>query len=64
MLAAFECESAMLVCDENRNLSLSARNLPKVMAVGSPGVNVYDLLKHEMLMISAAALARIQGALE
>lgn len=64
MLTAFECDSAMLVCDENRNLLLSARNLPKVMAVGSPGVNVYDLLKHDMLMISAAALAGIQGALE
>ncbi len=64
MLAAFECASAMLVCDENRNLLLSARNLPKIMAVGSPGVNVYDLLKHDLLMISADALARIQGALE
>jgi len=64
MLAAFNCESAMLVCDDNHNLLLSARNLPKVMAVGSPGVNVYDLLKHDTLMISAAALARIQGALE
>ncbi|MEA2109241.1 MAG: 50S ribosomal protein L4 [Pseudomonadota bacterium] len=64
LLTAFECASAMLVCDENRNLLLSARNLPKVMAVGSPGVNVYDLLKHDTLMISAAALARIQGALE
>ena len=64
VLAAFECVSAMLVCDENRNLLLSARNLPKVMAVGSSGVNVYDLLKHDILMISADALARIQGALE
>ncbi|MCK5794532.1 MAG: 50S ribosomal protein L4 [Anaerolineales bacterium] len=64
LLTAFESVSAMLVCDENRNLLLSARNLPKVMAVGSPGVNVYDLLKHDTLMISADALARIQGALE
>jgi len=64
VLAVFECVSAMLVCDENRNLLLSARNLPKVMAVGSSGVNVYDLLKHDILMISADALARIQGALE
>jgi large subunit ribosomal protein L4 len=64
LLSAFECVSAMLVCDENRNLLLSARNLPKIMAVGSPGVNVYDLLKHDTLMISADALSRIQGALE
>ncbi|RLB71688.1 MAG: 50S ribosomal protein L4 [Deltaproteobacteria bacterium] len=64
LLNTFECGSAMLVCDDNRNLQLSARNLPKVMAVGSPGVNVYDLLKYETLMISADALARIQGALE
>ena len=64
LLSVFECGSAMLVCDDNRNLQLSARNLPKVMAVGSPGVNVYDLLKYETLMISADALAKIQGALE
>ena len=64
LLTAFESESAMLVCDDNRNLWLSSRNLPKVMAVGSPGINVYDLLKHDMLMISADALARIQGVLE
>jgi len=64
MMIAFESVSAMLVCDENRNLLLSARNLAKVMAVGSPGVNVYDLLKYDTLMISADALGRIQGALE
>ncbi|MBW1645377.1 MAG: 50S ribosomal protein L4 [Deltaproteobacteria bacterium] len=64
MLASFGVDSAMLVCDDNRNLYLSARNLPRVMAVGHRGVNVYDLLKHDSLLISAAALSSIQGALE
>ncbi|MBN2333648.1 MAG: 50S ribosomal protein L4 [Deltaproteobacteria bacterium] len=63
MLSTFGVSSAMLVCDDNRNLALSARNLPRVMTVGHRGVNVYDLMKHDHLLISADALASIQGAL-
>ncbi len=64
MLRAFGVSSAMLVSDDNEKLYLSSRNLPRVMAVSHQGVNVYDLLKHDTLMVSAAALGKIQGALE
>ena len=42
--------------EENRNLMLAARNLPRCKAVSSSHVNVYDLLDHETLVITEAAL--------
>lgn len=47
----------------NRNLLLSARNLTGVKPVTSGGVNVYDLLNHEHLLISREALLALQEAL-
>src|SRR5271156_140392 len=39
---------------ENRNLQLSSRNLEGVKLVSSREVNVYDLLKHEKVLLSEA----------
>jgi len=64
VLRKFEVSSAMLVDEDNRNLQLSARNLPGVMAVNRQGLNVYDLLKHDYLMLSDASLKEIEGALQ
>ncbi len=50
----------LLVYDEeNRNLELAARNNPDVKAVRALGVNVYDLLAHDYVVASQAALGRI-----
>ena len=56
----------VLVVDsrENRNLYLSARNLPTVKMVASNGVNVYDLVNHEVVMISKKALLELQETLK
>lgn len=47
----------------NRNLLLSARNLAGVKPVTATGVNVYDLLNHEHLVISREAVLALQEAL-
>jgi large subunit ribosomal protein L4 len=60
----FGVEKAMLVAEDNRNLELSARNLPGALAVNQNGVNVYDLLKYDYLMLSDASLKKIEGALQ
>ena len=59
-------ENKVLVVDgrDNRNLYLSARNLPKVKMVASSGLNVYDLLNYEHLLISKQALLEIQEVLQ
>jgi len=56
----------VLVVDgrENRNLYLSVRNLPTVKMVASSGLNVYDLLNYEHLLISKQALLEIQEVLQ
>lgn len=64
LFKTFEISSAMLVSEDNRELLLSARNLPGALAVNQNGVNVYDLLKYDYLMLSDASLKIIEGALE
>ncbi|HDS15551.1 MAG TPA: 50S ribosomal protein L4 [Proteobacteria bacterium] len=64
LFKTFEISSAMLVAEDNRELMLSARNLPGALAVNQNGVNVFDLLKYDYLMLSDASLKIIEGALE
>ena len=64
LFKAFGVEKAMLVAEDNHELSLSARNLPGALAVNQNGVNVYDLLKYDYLMLSDASLKKMEGALQ
>ncbi len=55
----------LLVDDsENRNLYLSSRNLPAVKMVPTGGVNVYDLLDHDYLLISKRSVLALQEVLQ
>jgi large subunit ribosomal protein L4 len=55
----------ILVVDnsDNRNLTLSSRNLAGVKLVPSREVNVYDLLGHTHVLISQAAAQKLSEAL-
>jgi large subunit ribosomal protein L4 len=64
LFKTFGVNKAVLVAEDNRELLLSARNLPGALAVNQNGVNVYDLLKYDYLMLSDASLKKIEGALE
>jgi large subunit ribosomal protein L4 len=48
---------------DNRNLELSSRNLQGVQLVSSREVNVYDLLRHESVLLSEAAARKLSEAL-
>jgi large subunit ribosomal protein L4 len=48
---------------EDRNLELAARNLPKVDVLRAEGLNVYDVLRHDGLLLTKGALARIHECL-
>jgi len=54
-----------LVVDEgqNENLKLSIRNLPQSLFLPPEGVNVYDLLRHEHLVVSRAAAKALEARL-
>jgi large subunit ribosomal protein L4 len=54
--------SHLIVLDgPQRNVQLSARNLPHVKAITTDSVNVVDLLRHEHLVLSLGALRRLEA---
>lgn len=58
-------ERRALIIDQpgNRNLRLSSRNLPGVTQVETGRVHIYDLLKHERLLFSKAAIVELEKIL-
>ena len=58
-------EGKTLIVDsfDNENLMLSARNLQRAKVVNSLGLNIYDLLYHEKLVLSQAAVAELEQLL-
>ncbi|MFR7872006.1 MAG: 50S ribosomal protein L4, partial [Fenollaria timonensis] len=44
----------------DKNVYISARNLQKTAVTFADLINVYDILKHDTLVVSEAALARIE----
>ena len=66
LLKGLDLEGKVLVVDskENRNLFLGSRNLQAVKMVPVGGVNIYDLLRHETVLISKPALMELQEVLQ
>jgi len=64
-LAGLGVVSALLVDDgENEKLRLSAGNLADHLFIPPEGLNVYDLLRHDQLVISKRAALEVQERLE
>ena len=64
MLKKFNVEDALIVTDAKRLLlERSARNIPKIQILRYEGLNVYDILNHEHLVLLSPAVQRIQGVL-
>ncbi len=61
----FEIKSALIVVSgENENLIKSAKNLKNVKVINVDGLNVYDILKFENLIVTEESLARAQEVLK
>ncbi len=59
-----EDKKVLLVVEElDFNLDRATRNLPRVKVLKVEGLNVYDLLDHEVVVCTAGALSRIEEAL-
>lgn len=65
-LASLGLDGKTLVVDslENSNLLLAARNVKRAKVVNSYGVNIYDLLYHEKLAVTRAALDELTALLD
>ncbi|MEM8961115.1 MAG: 50S ribosomal protein L4 [Acidobacteriota bacterium] len=65
-LATLGIERKVLLVDDsdNHNLELAARNNQKVKTVRARGVNVYDVVDRDVVVISQAALTELVAMLE
>ncbi len=65
ILDQLEVDSSAVLVDErdNGNLALSARNLPTHTFLPPEGVNLYDVLRHEHLVLTKKAVAALEARL-
>ncbi len=65
MMSDFKvAEKALIITAETvENVEKSSRNIPGVKAIGSCGLNVYDILNHNKLFITKDAITRIEEVL-
>jgi large subunit ribosomal protein L4 len=63
-LGKLSVKSALIVITEaNDIIEKSARNLPWVKVLRCEGLNVYDVLRYEKLILVGQSLEKIQGGL-
>lgn len=65
VMQGFDLSKALVVIDEpNAALELSARNVKDVKVLKSEGLNVVDLVKYQNVVITEAAVRKVEGALQ
>ena len=65
VLQALSVESKALIvtADLDENVALSARNIPGVTIVTADGINVLDVLNHDKLILTKAAVEKVEEVL-
>jgi large subunit ribosomal protein L4 len=53
----------IVIAEHDRNLELSARNVPNVKILMAEGLNVFDILKYDTIVVTRGALEFINKAL-
>jgi large subunit ribosomal protein L4 len=64
MLKRLEVEKALIVDDNNLHLERSARNVYQVKVIRPEGLNVYDILRYDHLLIAKNCLEKIEARLK
>lgn len=64
IMEALDAKNALIVTDKkNEKLEHSARNVPGVKVLRIEGLNVYDILKYENLVLTEPSIKGIEGRL-
>ncbi len=64
VLSALDLNKALFITDQkNEIVELSSRNIPDVKVLRSDGLNVYDILKYDHLVLLEASVKAIEGRL-
>ncbi len=56
-------DQVLIVDDSNKNLELSARNVPHVKVLRTEGLNVYDVVKYDWVLITKRAVQAVESRL-
>lgn len=60
----FDVKKALFVLDDNNDVLMkSSRNIKNIKMIRSEGINVYDILNHEHLILLEPSVKKIEGAL-
>ena len=62
-LSRFEAPKALIIDAANENLAKSARNLETASYLAVDGINVYDILRHDTLLVTQRAIEVIERRL-
>lgn len=60
---AADNKALIITAEENENVGKSSRNIEGVKAITSMGLNVFDLLHHDKILITKDAVTRIEEVL-
>lgn len=63
-LTSLKFQNVLIIIDQkDENLELSSRNVPDVKVLRTEGLNVYDILKYENLVLLESSIKGIEGRL-
>ncbi len=58
-----DAKTLVVMAEKDENVTKSMRNLPGVLTMNTKGLNVYDILRHDHLLLTKEAVGRIEEAL-
>ena len=63
LMKTFKITNALIIDEENKNLSLSARNVTNFKVLKPEGLNVFDLMIHDYVILTKPSLESIEKRL-
>jgi len=64
VMGALDMKNVLIITDnKNKNLELSARNVPQTKVLRVEGLNVYDILKYKNVVLLESSIKSIEGRL-
>jgi large subunit ribosomal protein L4 len=59
----FKMDKILIVDENNKNLELSGRNIPKLRVLRTEGINVYDIVRHDWIIMSKKSVETVTARL-
>jgi len=63
MKEKLQLDQVLIVDDSNRNLELSSRNVPRIQVLRTEGLNVYDIIRNEWIVMTKRAVQTVESRL-